>query len=552
LVMATVLLALPAPLIMRYLIDRVILDQQMGLLAGTLLLLAIVKGLGMLAELLQRVYFARLEQELLLDVQRQLLEQTLHLPKSFFDAQQTGYLMERLSSDVDGLRWFFSGTLVYALSHLVRLAGGAAFLFYLEWRLALLALVALPGLVACVRYFSRRAYVLSHHSMEQQANVSRRLQESLSAATLIKAFTSEEREVEKVMAQLRSAFQVTLEWVTVGAAANMIISALADLARMLVLAGGAYLIITGNWSLGSLLAFQAYLGYVYGPAQFLAYSNLEMQRALASLERVSTLLALPPEEDPQAGLKVEQLQGQVELRGVVFSFNFSSPILENISFHVQAGERVAIVGPSGAGKTTLISLLLGFYHPSEGEVLFDGRPVKEYNLAALRGRIGYVPQHNLLLEGTLGENLRYGNQAATQEQVERAARAVEIHDFITGLPEGYDSVVSEQGGNLSEGQKQRISLARALIKEPDILVLDEPTSALDNSVESSIFEALPILAEGKTIFVVTHRLSTIRKAGRVLVLNEKHIAGDGIHAELLATNPYYCKLIHEGEVMASA
>jgi ABC-type multidrug transport system fused ATPase/permease subunit len=549
LVLFSSLLALPIPMLTRYLIDHVIIDRQLGLLAGVVTLMAVIKGSSLLAEQLQRYYFTHFEQDVMLEMQGELLDRTLHFPKSFFDDTQTGYNMSRLTSDVEGLCWFFSGTLVYILSNLIRFVGGATFLFYLEWRLALAALIVLPGLAWFARFFANKIYILSRQQMEQQANVSKRIQESISAASLIKAFTTEKHEVERVKTEMRSAFQIGLEWVTVGAAANLVISLLGDAAHLMVLVVGAYLVITQNWTLGSLLAFQSYLGYAYGPAQYLAYTNLDLHQALAALARVSALFDIVPEEHSGVGLQVQKLQGLVELDNVSFSYGNEVPVLEELTFRVEPGEHVAIVGPSGAGKTTLISLLLCFYRPSQGVIRFDGQPIAAYNLSSLRERIGYVSQHTLLMSGTIADNLSYGNTGTSREDLELAARVAGIHDFIICLPAGYDSPVSELGGNLSEGQKQRISIARALVKEPDILNMDEPSSALDSLIEKSIFDALPTVLSGKTIFVVAHRLSTVKKANRILLLNDKRLVSTGTHNELLANSAYYRSLAENQQIL---
>jgi subfamily B ATP-binding cassette protein MsbA len=543
LIVVTTLLNFPQPLILRYLIDRVFLDRQLVLLAGAILLLAGLSLFEKLTSLLQQFYFTRFEQTVILDIQQDLLDKALRFPKSFFDENETGYLMSRLSSDVQGVQWFFSGTVVTIISNLLRFLGGVGFLLYLEWRIAIGVLVVLPGLVLCVRYFSRRIHVLSHQGMEQRANVTSRFQESLSSVSLIKAFSSEKRALNRLMSEMKNAFQISLEQSTVASVANLAINSMPSIARALVLALGGYWVIKGDWSLGSLLAFQAYLGYVFGPAQFLASANLDLQNALASLERVSALYDILPEENMDVGQKVDRLKGEIEFKNVSFSYAGRNPVLKDVSFHVRPGEHVAIVGPSGVGKTTLISLILLFYKPTSGEITFDGRPASELEVGSLRRRIGYVPQHITFFSGTIMENLRYGNPEASDAQVHRAARGAGVHDFISSLPSSYETEMGEKGVRLSEGEKQRLSIARALIKEPDVLVLDEPTSAVDSLTEKPIFDSLPAFVRHKTLFVVAHQLSTIKGSDRILLLNESRLVAIGTHPSLLETNDYYRSVV---------
>jgi ABC-type multidrug transport system fused ATPase/permease subunit len=543
LILLTSLLAFPGPLITRYLIDKVILGRQLSMLLGVVLLLAGIKAANILFSLLQQYFFTRFEQEVLFDIQQALFDRTLRLPKSFFDARETGYLMSRLLGDVNGLRWFFSSTLVYIFTSVLRFAGGIVFLIYLNWRLALAVLVVLPLMFVSVRFFGGKLHVLSHHHMERQAEVYQSVQESLAQTSLIKAFATEKRTVNALMGKLRASLQLNMEQQTLGSMANLAISFAPELSHLIVLAGGAYLIIQGQWSVGSLLAFQSYVGFVYGPAQFLATANFQWQNAVASLERVSALFDVVPEEHAGLGVKMERLRGEVEFRHVFFSYNSQDTVLEDISFVAMAGEHMAVVGPSGVGKTTLVSLLLQFYRPQQGQIIIDGRPAIEYELNSLRRRIGYVPQSPTLLAGTIEENLRYGDPEASKAQIEKAARASGIHDFIASLPDGYRSRVGERGVNFSEGQKQRLAIARALVKDPDIVILDEPTSALDSQTEASIFAVLPELLRGKTLFIIAHRLSTIQKSDRILCFNDNGLVGTGSHDELREKCDYYQALL---------
>ncbi|NQU16743.1 MAG: ABC transporter ATP-binding protein [Candidatus Saganbacteria bacterium] len=541
------LLSYPQPLINRFMIDNVLLARKLDLLFWVILLMGAIKIIGMITNVLQGFYFTRFEQAVTLDIQHDLFNRVMHFPKSFFDSKETGYLMSRLSSDIGGLRWFFSMTIINILSNVMRFIVGVGLLFYLEWRIATATVLILPVLVIAIKYFSTRVRILSHHSMERQAQISKRLQQSLSSIPLIKSFASEKREIGHMIKEYKESNRLNLEKNAVSSVSGIALNSIGEISRLVVMAAGGMLVISGQWTLGSLMAFQSYRGYVFGPARFFANTNFSFQSALASLERIAAFYDILPEDHGQ-GEAVSHLNGKIELKNVSFSYNGVEIILENLSFKINPGERVAIVGPSGVGKTTLISLMLAFYKPFKGEILFDDKPVSGYALDSLRKRIGYVSQATRLLTGTIMENLRYGNLEADEEAVISAAKAAGIHDYIVSLPDGYSSLLGENAVNLSEGQRQRLSIARALIKNPDILILDEPTSSLDSMVEKSIFKSLPEIVKNKTLIVIAHRLSTIQDSDRILVLKDKQLIGFDSHQRLIEEIEFYRTLVANQQI----
>ena len=551
-ILLNALMAFPMPLVSRFVIDDVILSRELSLLPWVLLVMAALALFSRAMGLFQNWFFLRYSQEVTLDIQQQVLNHSFSLPKSFFDRNQAGYLMARMTGDIGGVTWFLSGSLVGILTNVLYFLGGLCLLFWLEWRLALAALAAVPIFLFALRCFSGRMHALNHAGNEENARYMSGFQETLNSMPLVKAFAAEEKAVGKIMAGLRQVFRLSAERSVVGSVTGLALSSTPSLVNFCVFAVGAYWVTTGHWSLGSLFAFQAYLGRVFGPAQSLTSTGLQMQNIRASLERLTALLDVVPESRPGEGERVESLRGQVEFRNVTFAYDPNNPVLRDVSFRVRPGEHIAVVGPSGVGKTTLLSLLMRFYGPTGGEILYDGRPAAGYDVRSLRQRIGYVGQSPILMSGTILENLRYGNADASVAEVKKACRVAGIHEFVVSLPGGYESEVGEKGVNLSEGQKQRLAIARALVKEPDILILDEPTASLDSLTEKSLFEALPRETRGKTLFVVAHRLSTIVDCDRILVLSENRLVAEGTHGELIRTNDTYrelvaCQLIPDGK-----
>jgi ABC-type bacteriocin/lantibiotic exporter with double-glycine peptidase domain len=543
LVFLTAAVSLPLPMIGRFLIDDVIMNRRLPLLVWTVLAMIGLAVAGRLLDLYQQYYFDRFNREVVLDIQSGLLDRVFHYSKTFFDRTRTGYLMNRLEEDVHGMGWFFSSAMAGVIENIFRFLGGLIFLLYLDWRLTIIVGVILPGAVIVVRYFSEKLRTLSNESMETQAIVAANFQESLSSITLIKAFVAEGKTLQQLRGALRNALDIAVEQSTVNALANMAITSLPGIARAAVLFIGAYWVIIGHWSLGSLFAYQAYLAYVFGPAESLATANLEMHGALASANRIANLFDLVPEENTGQGTIVQRLNGDIEFKQVCFSYEADAPILSDISFSIRAGERIAVAGASGVGKTTLISLILRLYKPTGGEILFDGRPASFYEVGSLRERIGYVPQQNWLLSGTILDNIIYGNPAAGASEAIEAAKNAGIHDFISTLPEGYRTAVGERGVTLSEGQKQRICIARAFVKAPDIILMDEPTSALDGRTGRSLLLSLPLMLKDRTVIIVSNNMAFLKNVDRVFLLRGNRLEAIGAHEELMSQNPYYASLV---------
>jgi ATP-binding cassette subfamily B protein/subfamily B ATP-binding cassette protein MsbA len=413
----------------------------------------------------------------------------------------------------------------------------------LDLTIALLSLAVMPFLYVCIRYYISTLLTREERVKELESKLVERLYETFSAIRLVKSFAREEHETRRYAAAGDRTMHARIALTWEQSVFSVAVSTITILGTALVLIVGGIHVMRRQMTIGDLTVVLAYLGAVYGPLSAIAHAAGQLQGALAGAKRVRAMFAIAPETvDAPNAVDASRVRGEIRFEDVGFTYPDGPSVLHNITFDARPGEMVALVGLTGAGKTTLVSLIPRFYQPTTGRVLVDGVDVRQYTVRALRERIAIVLQEPVLFSGTIADNLRYGRLDATADQIEQAARAAHAHEFIARLPKGYDTEIAEAGGGLSGGERQRLSVARAILKDAPILILDEPTSSLDAISEEIVFAALRRLRAGRTTIVIAHRLSTVRDADRILVLDGGQIAAQGNHDELLRTSLLYRRM----------
>jgi len=477
---------------------------------------------------------------------RDALVQHLHgMSLSFFTSTKTGEIMNRVSSDVDAIDNVVTGTFVTIVTNIAIIVTTLIAIFLLDWRLALLSLVVVPLMVIPLGPVGKAMYNVRKRTREQRDRIESLLQEtlSLSGVTLMKSFVRERQEAARFHEAGTDLMHLEIRLALVGRWFIALIGALVVVGPAIVWLFGGWLAITQGLGVGTIVAFVAYLARLYGPASALVGVQIQLVSAFAVFERIFDYLDMQPEapQRPDA-IELTSARGDIVFDNVRFGYVADRPVLNGISFHARPGELVAFVGPSGAGKTTIMQLLPRFYDPQEGRVLVDGYDIRDVTLESLRRNIGIVTQETYLFHASIAENLRYGNPTATDEQLLQACKAANIYDVVANLPEGLKTIVGERGHKLSGGERQRMALARVLLKDPRILILDEATSSLDSTSERLIKEALVPLMRGRTSLVVAHRLSTVLRADVINVVEAGRIVESGKHGELLARGGLYASL----------
>jgi len=544
---------LAVPYLIKIAIDGGIGKKDLAVLSWVIVAFIVVSGINLGASYLQTYLTSWVGEHIIFDLRRDLFAHLQKLTLDFFSRQKTGWIVSRLTNDIDALDQLVTDGVTSLVTNSLTFVGAIAFLFILDWRLALATLTIMPFLIVATLLFrsrSARAYALVRNKI---GDVSAHLQESLSGMHVLQAFRREDSDY-KALAVANAAYRdVNYRTVVQSGLYFPFIEFLSAAAVVIVLWYGGSLIGGNALQIGVLVAFIGYLNSFFDPLQQLSQLYNTFQASMAAVQKIYTVLDTDPDlQDAPDAVPLPEVRGEVTLRHVTFGYDPAHPVLHDVDLTIAAGTTVALVGATGAGKSTVIKLLARFYDPVEGEVLIDGHDLRGVTMASLREQLAVVPQEAFLFSGSVLDNIRFARPSADPEEVKRVARIVGVHDFVSSLPDGYDTEVQEGGSALSTGQRQLISFARALLADPRILILDEATSSVDAESERRIDRAMEVLFSGRTSVIVAHRLSTVRYADDIVVVDAGRVVERGSHDELVASGGRYAGLYAEWEATGEA
>ena len=531
------------PWIIKDMIDDVLMSKDMvmlNLIAAGILVVMFTRGVFYYG---QSYLVSYVGQRVIIDVRSVLFRKFQRMPLSYYDKQQTGTVMSYITNDVAVMQSAIVDNLIELVTEGSILIGSLAMMIYLDWKLSLLTLMTIPLVGFAMKIFGRKLKSSSTVIQERVAEITSLLQESISAIRVVKSFVRESYETKRFEEQNWRNFQAAMKNVKLSSLLTPTVEFLAAIAVTFIVWFGGYEVVNEVITAGELVAFLTYAVNLANPVKRLSRVYAAIQKAMAAADRVFAVMDLNEKITDVPGAKpLPPIKGKVEFKDITFSYKEGQPALQHISLKAEPGQMIALVGPSGSGKSTIANLIPRFYDVDSGVITIDDHDIRQVTADSLREQIGLVPQETMLFSTSVMENIRYGRLEATDEEVIEAAKAANAEEFIKELPEGYDTKLGERGLNLSGGQRQRLAIARAILKNPRVLILDEATSALDTESEKIVQDALDNLMVGRTSFVIAHRLSTIFNADQIFVVENGHLREHGTHEELLAAGGLYSNL----------
>ena len=490
------------------------------------------------------IYLVRAGLRMTHELRLRVYEHLQKLSLVFHDRRAVGDSIYRVTWDTFSIQTLFNGGVMPLIASVVTLVSMIAIMLSFDVVLTLLAIIVAPALALVIKFYNRRMMAVSTEYHDRESKVSALIQESLASIRTVQAFAREEEEIRRFNIGASQSVDANLRMTRVQVISSFVVGMITAAGTVAMLWIGGQRVLAGRLTIGQLLWFLSYVGMLYGPMSTMSGLATAIQGAFARFRRVVEILETKPAiRDAPNARPLERCDGVVRFDKVWFGYDSDRPVLKGIDFEARPGQMVALVGPSGVGKSTLLSLLLRFYDPQKGRVLVDGQDVREFQYRTLRQQISIVPQEPVLFSTTVADNIAYGRTSATREEIIEAAKQAEAHEFITAMTQGYDTPIGERGVLLSGGQRQRLALARAFLKNSPVLILDEPTAALDAEAEAAVLRALERLRKNRTVLVVAHRLSTVREATTLLVMHDGQIVERGTHAELIGKGGHYARVV---------